>query len=85
MPYSPYQIRQFTPASMTQTSTLLATPQERQHLVDEVLRYNKNTAVEPSPVEKMLLEWYVLGELTLDQMLSFLDAASQKEAISPAG
>ncbi|GAB3308311.1 hypothetical protein GCM10027511_20120 [Hymenobacter humi] len=63
---------------MKQFSTLLATETERQQLVEGVLRSNRSKATEPSHVEAMLLEWFVMGELTLDQTLTFLEAASEQ-------
>ena len=63
---------------MKQLSTLLATETERQQLVEGVLRATRTKSAEPSHVEAMLLEWFVMGELTLDQTLTFLEAASEQ-------
>ena len=56
----------------------MATETERQQLVEGVLRSTRSKATEPSHVEAMLLEWFVMGELTLDQTLNFLEAASEQ-------
>ncbi|MBF9238913.1 hypothetical protein I2I05_16030 [Hymenobacter sp. BT683] len=66
---------------MKQLPYQLVSKQERQYMMDSVLNIIKNKSQEPNPVECMLLEWFVLGELTVEQLLDFLQAANQQQAL----
>ncbi len=56
-----------------QPPSLLATVQGRQHAVTAALRFTEGTALAPSEREMLLLERFVHGDLTLDQVLNCLE------------
>ena len=63
---------------MQQSSSALTTEQGRRRLVAAALNLTQNTPLQPREYERMLLDQFVRGTLTLDQVISLLDAADRK-------
>ncbi|GAB3244304.1 hypothetical protein GCM10027346_41860 [Hymenobacter seoulensis] len=53
---------------------LLDTEHGRQRLVTVALRLAEGTRLMPQPYERMLLDQFVRGNLTLDQVTAYLEA-----------
>ncbi len=70
------------PASLArwlhQQSALPATEAGRRRVVDGALNLTRGTPLAPPPYERMLLDQFVRGNLTIDQVLAHL-AAQQHE------
>ena len=58
---------------MPESAALLTTTAGRQRLVTTVLNLTRDTALAPTPSEVHLLEQFVRGNLTLDQVLACLE------------
>lgn len=56
--------------------TVLATEQSRQRLVTAALKLTESTTLAPGPYERELLARFVAGELTIDEVLARLEAAT---------
>lgn len=56
-----------------QQPTLTSTEQGRRRLVTVALNIVKGTALEPKEYERMLLEQFVHGNLTIDQVIQRLE------------
>ncbi|MBJ6110797.1 hypothetical protein JAO73_17365 [Hymenobacter sp. BT523] len=54
------------------SASVLATAQGRQRLVMTALRLTENTALAPQAYERALLDRFVAGELTIDEVLQRL-------------
>lgn len=54
----------------------LASPQSRQRLVRAMLDFTSHTALEATPYERELLDLFVVGDLTIDQVVAQLAAHS---------
>lgn len=59
---------------MSQQSNLLTTERGRQWLVTAALNIVDGTSLAPKQYEKMLLDQFVLGDLTIDQVIARLDS-----------
>ncbi len=59
---------------LRQQSALLATEAGRRRLVDGAVNLTLHTRLAPPPYERMLLDQFVRGTLTIDQVLALLDA-----------
>lgn len=57
----------------------LASQQSRQRLVHAMLDFTNHTALEATPYERELLNLFVLGELTIDQVVAQLAAHTAGE------
>lgn len=55
-------------------NSVLASEQGRQRLLKTALRITENTAIAPDAYERMLLDQFVVGQLTIDQVLAQLEA-----------
>ncbi|MGI4865453.1 MAG: hypothetical protein ACRYFZ_16135 [Janthinobacterium lividum] len=53
--------------------SLPTTEQERKRLVTGALNLTAGTSLAPKPYERMLLDQFVRGNLTIDQVLDFLE------------
>jgi hypothetical protein len=53
---------------------VLATEQGRQRLVTAALKLTENTALAPKDYERTLLEQFVRGEMTIDEVIARLDS-----------
>jgi hypothetical protein len=53
--------------------------QERREVVAAALSWTKTTAITPSMYEKHLLERYIEGSLTIDQVIELLEENSEKQ------
>jgi hypothetical protein len=62
------------PNSSFQDSSILASEQGRQRVLKTALRITENTAIAPDEYERMLLDQFVVGQLTIDQVLAQLEA-----------
>lgn len=64
-----------TPLSswMNKHSVVLGTEQGRRRAVLVALSLSENTPLAPHPYERLLLEQFIRGELTLDQVLTQLE------------
>ncbi|HEX8424694.1 hypothetical protein [Hymenobacter sp.] len=62
---------------MPESVALLATVQGRQRLVMTALNLTRDTALAPIPSELHLLEQFVRGNLTLDQIVACLEEAPE--------
>jgi hypothetical protein len=60
---------------VSQRVQLLATPQGRQQLVAAALDFVAGTALLPGDYERVLLNQFVEGSLTIEQVLEHLEAA----------
>jgi hypothetical protein len=58
---------------MSPQTTSAATEQNRLRAVNLALSLTRDTKLAPQPYEQMLLGQFVRGELTIDQVLTFLD------------
>ena len=61
-----------TPVNQSSPS-LLETEQGRQRLVTAALKLTENTALAPREYERMLLDQFVHGELTIDEVIGCLE------------
>ena len=57
-----------------QRCAVLATEQGRQRLVTAALKLTENTALAPKDYERTLLEQFVRGEMTIDEVIARLDS-----------
>jgi hypothetical protein len=53
--------------------SVFATTQNRQRLVSTALRLTENTALAPQDYERGLLDQFIAGDLTIDEVLARLD------------
>ena len=67
---------------MSQQPAPFATEHNRQRAVTFALALTRDTRLAPAPYEQMLLERFVRGEMTIDQVLTCLD---NTESGLPAG
>jgi hypothetical protein len=49
----------------------------RRQLVQTALRLTEGTAMTASPYERQLLEQFVLGQLTIEEVVALVEAASE--------
>ncbi|HEX8657920.1 MAG TPA: hypothetical protein VF690_10315 [Hymenobacter sp.] len=52
------------------------TEQARRRLVNNALKLTDNTSLAAGPYERLLLDRFVRGELTIDQVLTYLEDPS---------
>jgi hypothetical protein len=52
--------------------------QERREVVAAALSWTKTTAITPSDYEKHLLQQYIQGTLTIDQVIELLEECNEK-------
>ncbi|WP_375436239.1 antitoxin VbhA family protein [uncultured Hymenobacter sp.] len=62
----------------THPVTLLENKEKRQYAVAWALRFAQNTSLDPSPYERALLNRFIEGSLTIDQVLEQLDQPVSK-------
>jgi len=62
--------------SINSASSILATQQGRQRLVRAVLSFTEGTPLYPASYEQLLLDQFVQGWLTIDEVASRLDKQS---------
>jgi hypothetical protein len=55
----------------------------RRQLVQTALRLTEGTAMAASPYERQLLEQFVLGQLTIEEVVALVEAASPVPAAPP--
>jgi hypothetical protein len=60
---------------MNSLSFHVETEPDRQRVLSAMLNLTRDTALEPSSYEQMLLGQFVHGDLTIDQVLDLLDAS----------
>lgn len=60
-------------AWMSEHATVLRTEQARRRAVLLALSLSENTPLAPQPYEQMLLERFICGELSLDQVIVQLE------------
>jgi hypothetical protein len=65
-------------AQMVQQAPPLATEQARRRAVKLVLRLTENTALAPQYYERMLLDQFIIGELTIDEVIARLEVREHK-------
>jgi|GEM_PF-6924072 hypothetical protein len=53
----------------------LATEQARRRFVDNALKFTDGTPLAAGPYERRLLDQFVRGELTIEQVLAYLEEA----------
>ena len=53
--------------------------QERREMVAAALSWTKTTAITPSLYEKQLLQQYIRGVLTIDQVIELLEENNEKQ------
>jgi len=53
----------------------LATEQARRRFVDNALKFTDGTPLAAGPYERQLLDQFVRGELTIEQVLAYLEEA----------
>ena len=58
---------------MSQQPAPFTTEHNRQRAVTFALALTRNTSLAPQPYEQMLLDQFVRGEMTIDQVLTCLD------------
>lgn len=67
-------MKAFLSRHLRQHASPLDTEPGRQRLVTAALDLAQGTALAPKPYERMLLDQFVRGNLTLDDVLAHLDA-----------
>lgn len=61
------------PPPVASQPSLLETEQGRQRLVATALNLTENTAIAPTEHERMLLAQFVRGEMTIDDVIEYLE------------
>jgi len=51
----------------------LATEQSRQRLVEAVISFTQGTSIFPEPYERQLLDQFVRGRMTIDEVVYYLE------------
>ncbi|HEX8328797.1 MAG TPA: hypothetical protein VF629_14750 [Hymenobacter sp.] len=59
---------------LSQVDSVLASEQGRQRVLKAALRITENTPIAPNDYERMLLDQFVVGQLTIDQVVAQLEA-----------
>ena len=63
---------------MQQPSSPLGTEKSRRRLVAAALNLTQGTPLAPNQYEQMLLDQFIRGTLTLDQVLTLLESVSHR-------
>jgi|GEM_PF-6174004 hypothetical protein len=63
---------------MNQNHAILLTTQGRQRVLTAALNITRGTVLAPKEYERQLLNQFVSGELTIDDVLSLLDAQERE-------
>lgn len=58
---------------MNSKASILSSEQGRKRLVASILGFTENTSIAASVLERDLLDRFVLGELTIDEVVSQLE------------
>jgi hypothetical protein len=61
------------PSQADAVGSALATEQARRRFVDNALKFTDGTPLAAGPYERLLLDQFVRGELTIDQVLVYLE------------
>jgi len=54
----------------------LATEQSRQRLVEAVISFTQGTSIFPEPYERQLLDQFVRGRMTIDEVVYYLEISA---------
>jgi hypothetical protein len=65
------------PEGLGQDTSILASERGRQRLLTAALRITENTSIAPNDYERRLLDQFVEGQLTIDEVVAQLDAYQQ--------
>lgn len=63
----------------TDSRSFLENKERRQYAVAWALRFAQNTRLDPGPYERVLLDRFVEGHMSLDEVIAQLDVQSEDE------